>query len=801
MIAQRMLPNIARWAVVAGLSLGLAAGVCAAGAVAPALADGADAQVAATADASQESAGTDAQADATDQGAAAQPADAAASDAAALDAQTTAQPSSSASSGSTLADDLALASGTQVGSRLDLRELGVVTSQKNQSPWNTCWSFASIAASETSILSEAKAQGIDLPDIDLSELAVSALVFARGGVPASVAGDAQAGEGYQSDSQDVNDGLGMGGSFTLVSSAFAAGIGPSLESQAPYQNKQGSVTWVVRGLDVDGEPADFTIDNPTDESIAEWRAQGALCYKAYYSGNFQELDTSTGNSHLVYGDWSVDESLWQESVFEFAGSNALPNTRVMENGEYKGLNQAGVDAVKSELNRGRAVAVALHADQTTPSDVSSSVYLNTETWAQYTYDDDAAMNHGATIVGYDDSFSRTNFSDGVNNLPEGDGAWLVKNTFGSETEDFPNGQYAGWGLTDADGNHTGYYWVSYYDKSITSLVSFDFDLSIQNVGASTGRIIDQYDYMPVNAITGATFKDPVSGANIFTASQDMAVRALWCVTIAPKTEVTFDVYLLDDEAATPTDAEHARKVYSTTETYDYAGYHRAKIADESDWICLREGQRYSVVVTERYQGDDGTWLYTQPASFNVAVTEQYSYEGEDLVTYNAGFAAKVNPGESWTTATVDAWVNDETEGDFTSWTDWSDVVAGVGEQNPTVAFDNQPIKAYAQAQDWASVEELGQLEDAVASARELLAGVAVSEDGSGVAAGSQWVAQADLDALQAKVDAAQGVLELAGDFRAETSMTTPSSDEVSEQLAALEGLEADLSAVAHTSGE
>ena len=38
--------------------------------------------------------------------------------------------------------------------KFDLRTRGTVTPVKSQDPWNTCWSFADIAASETSILND-----------------------------------------------------------------------------------------------------------------------------------------------------------------------------------------------------------------------------------------------------------------------------------------------------------------------------------------------------------------------------------------------------------------------------------------------------------------------------------------------------------------------------------------------------------------------------------------------------------------------------------------------------------------------
>lgn len=69
-------------------------------------------------------------------------------------------------------------------------------------------------------------------------------------------------------------------------------------------------------------------------------------------------------------------------------------------------------------------------------------YYNEKTAAQY-YNGTVGANHGVSIVGWDDDFSRENFLI----TPPGDGAWIVKNSWGEN-----------WG----DG---GYFYLSYYDHS------------------------------------------------------------------------------------------------------------------------------------------------------------------------------------------------------------------------------------------------------------------------------------------------------------------------------------------------
>ena len=69
-------------------------------------------------------------------------------------------------------------------------------------------------------------------------------------------------------------------------------------------------------------------------------------------------------------------------------------------------------------------------------------------YKSYYYSGDEALNHEISIIGWDDNYSKDNFADQNGNKPEGDGAFLAKNSYGTEFGD------------------NGYYYISYYDKNV-----------------------------------------------------------------------------------------------------------------------------------------------------------------------------------------------------------------------------------------------------------------------------------------------------------------------------------------------
>ncbi|WP_292882876.1 C1 family peptidase [Methanobrevibacter sp. UBA188] len=96
-------------------------------------------------------------------------------------------------------------------------------------------------------------------------------------------------------------------------------------------------------------------------------------------------------------------------------------------------------------------------------------YLNSKN-AYYYYKTSDSPNHAVTIVGWDDNFSKNNFA----HTPEGDGAWIVKNSWGS-----------GWG-------NNGYFYVSYYDTRLAQPGLWDVSFAI--VLNDTIRLDKNYQY-------------------------------------------------------------------------------------------------------------------------------------------------------------------------------------------------------------------------------------------------------------------------------------------------------------------
>ena len=517
----------------------------------------------------------------------------------------------------------------------DMRDRGWVTPVKLQNPWGTCWAFGAIAASESSILSNASLT-FDQTNLDLSERHLAWFAMQ----PVTYAEDpAQAGEGA-CDLRGGNQKFQTGGPNILVTTLFSQGVGPVTEQEFPYR---GTDENGITNTNKPTYPYEAFLENreqgtlevlaeinsdtgATVESERSFLEALALKYNTSYEQELAEatayvegLYASTKVEYSKNDDWSIapTDAHGASNRFKHAGliikdGNVLPE---YWDADKSAINDASMTAMKREIYNGHGVVINYRADQAQPGAASDNTYINKKTWAQYTFQSEDP-NHAVCIVGWDDNYPASNFvhgvlvADGSGNAivhpdserlttPPGDGAWIVKNSWGSETDamiddlgnSIGNGEY---GMRDAQGRATGYFYLSYFDLTIQKPETMSFS---SNLMGPTGEIsIFQHDYMPAQGgfyNVGPT-ADVMSSANVFDLKEgdhDMVVVSVGGRTTEQNQQVTFALYQLSDGAEDPTDG---RLLWRASSDFEYAGYHRL---DLDTPLAIRAGHRYSVVST------------------------------------------------------------------------------------------------------------------------------------------------------------------------------------------------------------
>ena len=143
------------------------------------------------------------------------------------------------------------------------------------------------------------------------------------------------------------------------------------------------------------------------------------------------------------------------------------------------------DAIKLALMKYGAVATTMCMGQ-----------INSKNAHYYSGND--PIDHAVTIVGWDDNFSRNNF---YRTAPPGDGAWIVKNSWGDD-----------WGKN-------GYFYVSYYDTKFAQPGVIDASFAI--IFNDTIRLDKNYQY-DISGITDffMNSSSKVWYKNVFTATDN-----------------------------------------------------------------------------------------------------------------------------------------------------------------------------------------------------------------------------------------------------------------------------------------
>ena len=518
----------------------------------------------------------------------------------------------------------------------------------------------------------------------------------------------QAGEGrhmVDEEAQGQFAHYNSGGFSTFVSSVFASGMGPRHEIEFPYEAADGTdstaADWTIPEEYRFGqtyELADSHIlpsPSQTDENgNYKYNSEGTAAIKnellngrgvsiSYHADQAMDplalvntfLDQLGGSSDFEYTDEDKEflsrvlagetftelTERQQEVVNAFMASMAMINEEASQAEEEDSESAQELEQLAREAAKKMDIDYDGYKESLERAiQANAGVYINTNTYAQYTDTMEASVNHAVCIVGWDDNYDVSNFP--ADHQPPENGAWIVRNSWGS------------------DYGNDGYFYLSYYDQSIIVPESFEFKLIPEDQETATIDLMC-YDFMQATMIGSVQMKENTGMANIFDVTEDKIVSDVSVMTADVNTDVTVSVYLLNEGAASPTDGVMLDTV---TSTILYGGYHRIALNQNFE---VPAGSRLSVVQTQRVANGDET-VYAVP--YTSSPNQEYLQLQNQLET-NADYQlttwqeGAIGEGESFV----------KLDGE---WEDWATLVSelkSTDEMSGYVSFDNLNMKVYS----------------------------------------------------------------------------------------------------------
>ena len=256
--------------------------------------------------------------------------------------------------------------------------------------------------------------------------------------------------------------------------------------------------------------------------------------------------------------------------------------------EMRIIASKDIAAIKDAVFKYGGVQTSLYSSLQNAT--SSSKYYNKST-NSYCYIGTAKPNHEVVIIGWDDNYSKENFSIPI----EDDGAFICQNSWGEKFGD------------------EGIFYVSYYDTNIGT----------HNVVYTRVDDADNYDNIYQSDLCGwvgkmGYDKESIYGANVFTAEKEEDVVAASFYATAPDTE--YKVYVVDKYV---NEKSFEDKVQVAEGTVKDAGYYT--IDFEKD-IAVKAGQKYAVVI----------YIYTPGSTHPMAIEYDSGDKFLDTVILNDG---------------------------------------------------------------------------------------------------------------------------------------------------------------------
>ncbi len=233
------------------------------------------------------------------------------------------------------------------------------------------------------------------------------------------------------------------------------------------------------------------------------------------NGSYEFYDLGGHTNYAAFaaanGIGFADEEVAPFAVFEKMTNKSLDSS-LMYSCSYRLQNYLMLDtdditSMKQAIYDYGAISIGYYAGESG----NEFKYMNTEVdYAYYCPDATKEANHGVAIVGWDDTYSRYNFLEA--NRPVSNGAWLCKNSWGTDYLDY------------------GYFWLSYEDATIID--AYAYEVAPYNEG---GEILAHDGGI---AMIGVDNSADEGIANAFTLTERRLLKEVSFTCFMPDTATT-----------------------------------------------------------------------------------------------------------------------------------------------------------------------------------------------------------------------------------------------------------------------
>ena len=285
-----------------------------------------------------------------------------------------------------------------------------------------------------------------------------------------------------------------------------------------------------------------------------------------FSVDHMTLNNSFSNDQMNGGQYRMSIAYlaaWQGPVLEKDDpyGDGETNTKlkaVKHLEEALILDEKDYEAVKSAIYKYGGVESVIYCDMTSAK--SSSYYYNKDR-ASYYYNGSRGTNHDIVIVGWDDNYPKEFF----NVEPEGDGAFICKNSWGTEFGD------------------NGYFYVSYYDVNICETSVVYTKLGDKN----NYDKIYQSDLLGFNGVLGFSQEDAYF-ANVYKAGKNEDLKAVSFYATGNRT--SYAIYVVKDFKSKE---DLNNRILVASGEMEYSGYYTINLNEP---IELPDNEKFAVIV-------------------------------------------------------------------------------------------------------------------------------------------------------------------------------------------------------------